>query len=135
MAGAGAGHHGGGNLERGDDFGPPLTSQAPVRRGRAPKRVTTLAATRTANSAAPTRSEAGPRAGYAPEPPRSAAGPETKRSAGLLASHLLMKAPQKASPAPVVSVACAGCAAIRTGASPGVASTQPAAPSFTTTTP
>src|SRR5215468_10884152 len=88
--------------------------------GRAPKRVTTVAAILVANSAAATRSAAeGP------------AGRET----GAPVSHLLRKAPQKASPAPVVSVARTWCAAIGTGGSPGVARTQPAAPSFTTTTP
>src|SRR5204863_8497530 len=90
--------------------------------GRAPKRVTTVAATRVANSAALARSA---RAGLAGRPPRVAAG---------AASQRLMKAPQKASPAPVVSVARAGCAAIGTGVSPGTASMQPAPPIFTTTT-
>src|SRR2546429_648504 len=56
--------------------------------GRAPKRVTTVAATWTANSAAAARSA---KAALAGRPPGVA---------GTAASHLLMKAPQKASPAP-----------------------------------
>src|SRR5690348_4217607 len=117
--------------------------------GRAPKRVTTVAATCVANSAAAARSA---RAGAAElagatelagaaelagvtELAGAAGTARVAGAAGTAASHLLMKAPQKASPAPVVSVARTGCAATRSGASPGTARTQPAAPSFTTTTP
>src|SRR5690348_1032069 len=113
--------------------------------GRAPKRVTTVAATWTANSAAATRAARGTAGaarsagGMAAAARSGTAGAAAARSgtagaaagvAGAVASQRLMKAPQKASPAPVVSVARAGCAAIGTGASPRAASTQPAAPSF-----
>jgi hypothetical protein len=94
--------------------------------GRAPKRVTTVAATWTANSAAAVRS--------AVARPAVVGFAVVGLAAEAAASQRLMKAPQKASPAPVVSVARAGCAAIWIGVSPGTASTQPAPPSFTTTT-
>ena len=51
---------------------------------------------------------------------------DTRSVAGPAASHRLMKAPQNASPAPVVSRVSAGYAAMRTGASHGTASTHPA---------
>ena len=84
--------------------------------GRAPKRVTTEAAMRAANSAARARSAAG--------------------ESGPPASHRLIKAPQNASPAPVVSTASrTPMAATWTGVWPATASTQPAPPSFSATTP